>query len=176
MHGDISQDLAVDGDAGLAQPIDQTAVGQPEHARGSVDAHDPQCTELALALLAADIGVLTGLDDGLVGNAEDLAAGVVVALGAADDFLVTTTGGDATLYTSHGRSPALEVRQHASHTLGVARLDVVGGTETALTLGRLLGQDVRLERVACLELAGSGLAKTLRRRPVGLDLGHGNAP
>src|SRR6185312_16815 len=108
VHGDVGQDLAVHRDTGLAQAIDQAAVGQAEHARGGVDADDPQRAELALALLAADIRVLTGLDDGLVGNAEDLATGVVVALGTTDDFLVTTTGGNATLYTSHGLSPRLQ--------------------------------------------------------------------
>src|SRR6202000_2500908 len=91
-----------------------------------VDTNDPQRAELTLALLAADIGVLASLDDGLVGNAEDLAAGIVVALRPTDDFLMTTTGGNATLYTSHGFLLALQVRQHACYTLGVASFDVVG--------------------------------------------------
>src|ERR1051325_11155839 len=71
------------------------------------------------------------------------------------------------------QSSALDVRQHASDGLRVASFDVIGGAQVALTLGRLLGQGVRLEGVAGLEPAGSGLAKTLRRRPVGLDLAHG---
>src|SRR5690348_3723626 len=124
----------------------------------------------------AEDGIRDGRVTGVQTCALPISTGVVVALRAADDLLVTTTGGNATLYTSHGVLLPLDVRQHASHTLGVARLDVVGGAQVPLTLGRLLGQDVRLEGVTGLELARSGLAKTLRGRPVGLDLGHGNAP
>src|SRR6185437_4813864 len=103
VHGEIRQHLAVDGDAGFAEAVDQTAVGQPELTRGRVDAHDPQGAELALLLLAADIGVLLGLGNGLLGNAVDLAAGVVIALGGFQGFLVTRTRSDATLDSCHGR-------------------------------------------------------------------------
>src|SRR5690242_11441374 len=171
VHGEIRQHLAVDGDAGLAEARDQAAVGQPELARGRVDAHDPQCAELALLLLAADVGVLLGLGDGLLGNAIDLAAGVVVALGGLQGFLVTRTRGDATLDSCHGRL-SLRVRQHARDTLGVGLMHVVGGAQAAFALGGLLGQDVRLEGVTGLELAGRGLAEPLGSGPVGLDLWH----
>jgi hypothetical protein len=49
---------------------------------------------------------------------------------------------------------------------------MVGGTQAALALGRLLGEDVRLERVSGLELAGRRLAEPLGSGPIGLDLGH----
>src|SRR5690348_823461 len=171
VHGEIRQHLAVDGDAGLVEARDQAAVGQPELARGRVDAHDPQRAELALLLLAADVGVLLGLGDGLLGNAIDLASGVVVALGGLEGFLVTRTRGDATLDSCHGRL-SLRVGQHATDTLGVAVANLVGGAQAAFALGRLLGEDVRLERVTGLELAGSGLAEPLGGGPVGLDLWH----
>src|SRR5690348_15945778 len=171
VHGEIRQHLAVDGDAGFVEARDQAAVGQSELARGRVDAHDPQRAELALLLLAADVGVLLGLGDGLLGNAIDLAAGVVVALGGLPGFLVTRTRGDATLDSCHGRL-SLRVRQHARDTLGVGLMHVVGGAQAAFALGGLLGQDVRLEGVTGLELAGRGLAEPLGSGPVGLDLWH----
>src|SRR5690606_1307424 len=65
-----------------------------------------------------------------------------------------------------------EIRQHAVETTGVARRDVVRLAEVALTLRRLLGQDVAAVGMARLVLAGSGLPEALGRAPMRLDLGH----
>src|SRR5690606_39049224 len=102
VHGDVRQHLAVQGDAGLGQAVHEAAVAQAVHARGGVDAGDPQRTEVALLLLAADVGVLQGLGDGLLGNAEDLAARVVVTRGLLEDLLVTAARLNATLDSCHG--------------------------------------------------------------------------
>src|SRR5512138_1742226 len=96
VHGDVRQHLAVQGDAGLEQPVHETAVAQTVEAGRGVDADDPQRAEIALLLLAVDVGVLLGLDDRLLGDAEDLAPGVVIALGTAEDLLVAA----ARLYTT----------------------------------------------------------------------------
>jgi hypothetical protein len=69
--------------------------------------------------------------------------------------------------------PSLKIRQHALDATSVFGTHVVGGTKSALTLGRLLGEDVALECVAALELAGSGLPEALGCGPIGLHLGHG---
>ena len=45
-------------------------------------------------------------------------------------------------------------------------------TQVTLPLGRFLREDVATVGVTALVLAGGGLAETLGRRPVGLDLGH----
>ena len=72
------------------------------HISGSrIDAGDPQRTEVALLLLTTDVRVLTSLDDGLVGDAEDLAAGVVIALGELQDFLVTAARRYTTFDSCH---------------------------------------------------------------------------
>src|SRR5690554_2509421 len=102
VHGDVRQHLAVQGDAGLHQAVHEAAVAQAVDAGRGVDAGDPQRAEIALLLLAVDVGVLLGLDDGLVGNAEHLAAGVVVTLGLAQDLLVTAARLHATLDSCHG--------------------------------------------------------------------------
>src|SRR5690606_36179578 len=101
VHGDISQHLAGQGDTGLQQADDEAAVACAVGAGSRADAGDPQRTEVALLLLAADVGVLTRLDDRLLGDAEDLAAGVVVTLGLAEDLLVTAARLDATLDSCH---------------------------------------------------------------------------
>src|SRR5262249_1978355 len=102
VHRDVGQHLAVDRDVRLLEAVHQAAVGQAELARTGVDADDPQRAELALALLAADVRVLVGLRDGLLRDAEYLAAGVVVALRLGDDFLVAAARGDAFLDSCHG--------------------------------------------------------------------------
>src|SRR5690606_23792771 len=101
VHGDVGQHLAVEGDAGLHQAIHEAAVADAVGARRRVDAGDPQRTEIALLLLAADVGVLQRLRDRLLGDAEDLATGVVVALGLLQDLLVTTARLHATLDSCH---------------------------------------------------------------------------
>src|SRR5690606_19566313 len=72
VHGDVRQHLAVQGDAGLQQAVHETAVAQAVRTRGRIDAGDPQGAEMALLLLAADVGVLLRLGDRLLGDAEDL--------------------------------------------------------------------------------------------------------
>src|SRR5919112_4008898 len=57
-HGDIGQDLPVDLDAGLAQPVDEHVVAHVVLPRGGVDAHDPEAAEIALLILAIAIRVL----------------------------------------------------------------------------------------------------------------------
>ena len=61
-------------------------------ARRRIDARDPQRAELALLRATVAVGVLAGLDDRLLGGAEDLAPGVVVALRLGENFLVTAPG------------------------------------------------------------------------------------
>ena len=89
VHGDVCQHLAVQGDASLQHAVHETAVAQAIDAGSRIDAGDPQRTEVALLLLTTDVCVLTSLDDVLLGDAEDLATGVVVALRAAENLLVT---------------------------------------------------------------------------------------
>src|SRR6478752_7618074 len=105
VHGDVGQHLAVEGDAGLQQAVHEAAVAHAVDAGRGVDARDPQRTEITLLLLAADVGVLQGLRDRLLGDAEDLAAGVVVALGLLQDFLVAPTRLYTTFDSCHVLSP-----------------------------------------------------------------------
>jgi hypothetical protein len=53
---------------------------------------------------------------------------------------------------------------------------MVGAAKVALTLRRLLGQDVALERVSAFELAGRRFPEPLGSGPVGFDLRHDIAP
>src|SRR5690606_15980844 len=118
VHGKIGEDLAIHLDAGLQQAMDEHAVAQAMFAGRGVDARDPQGAEIALLLAAIAIGILPGLDDGLVGRAEDLAAGVVITLGLGQDLLVPASGDDAAFDSCHVRLPRLTVALRRSGAAG----------------------------------------------------------
>src|SRR5690606_17604732 len=101
VHGDVRQHLAVERDAGLHQSVHEAAVAHAVHPGSRVDAGDPQRTEVALLVLAVDVGVLLRLDDRLLGDAEYLATRVVVTLRLGEDLLVTTECLHATHYSCH---------------------------------------------------------------------------
>src|SRR5688572_8155405 len=86
--GDIGEDLAVDVDAGLADPVGELAVGQAVRTRCGVDTGYPQLAEDALLGTAVAVGILPRLHHCLFGNAEDVAAAAAEALGEGEDLLV----------------------------------------------------------------------------------------
>src|SRR5690606_18433133 len=130
-----------------------------------------------LLLAAVTVGILAGLDDRLLGSAENLAAGVVVALGLGQDLLVTASGDDATLDSCHVRLPRewwrLAVRQELDAAAHIALVNEAGPARTQLALGlaRLVAEVVPATGGIGLVTLG-GLAQTLRSRPVRLQLGH----
>src|SRR5688500_20025521 len=65
----------------------------------------------------------------------------------------------------------LRVREQLLHPAEVLLRHHAGRTQLTLTLARLLGEDVTTMGLGSFESLGS-LAKTLRRCPVGLQLGH----
>src|SRR5690606_27675077 len=105
VHGQIGQNLTVDFDRRFFQASDQTAVGQTVDTSTSIDTGDPQSTELTLALLAVTVGILTRLDDRLLGNPEYTRARTVVTFGEFQNFLVTLARHHTTLNTSHSSDP-----------------------------------------------------------------------
>src|SRR5690606_25487162 len=62
---------------------------------------DPQGAELPLALTPVAVRVLSCLHHPLVGDAEGLAAHVVITLRLRQHLLVAGPGGDTTLYSGH---------------------------------------------------------------------------
>src|ERR1035441_2166379 len=85
VHGQISQNLAVDFDLGLGQRFDEAAVGQVERPDGGVDADNPEVAEVALAGLAIAIGPVLALHGGVFGVAEKFAAAAAVSFGFLND-------------------------------------------------------------------------------------------
>src|SRR5712672_1758480 len=92
---------ALGREARLVQPVDQRAVGHSAQTRRGVDAGDPQRAELTLLFAPAAIGVLTGLDDRLLGGAEDFAPGIEIALCLLENFLVPPSRDDTAFNSCH---------------------------------------------------------------------------
>src|SRR6476646_7346778 len=101
VHRDVREHLAVEGDAGEVQRVDELAVGQTFRADRGVDSLDPQSPEAPLLHLAVAIGVLAGLLDGLPGDADRVLATAVIALRLFQDPLVLCAGGNTPFDACH---------------------------------------------------------------------------
>src|SRR5690606_392024 len=116
--------------------------------------------ELTLALAAVAIGILAGLDDRLLGDPVDLAAGTGVALRLVHYLLVSGVRLHTTFYSCHGSilspEPCLDVRKHATNERDIRLMDHRGRTELTLALAALLGEDMAQMGLATLEPAGAG--------------------
>src|SRR3979490_3588806 len=166
MYRKIGEHLAIDGEARLVQPVDQRAIGPPAQTRRGVDASDPQRAELTLLFAPAAIGVLTGLDDRLLGGAKDFAPGIEIALRFLEDFLVPPTRDDTAFNSCHVLSPdSSSVRQTLLDALHVRLADVHLAAQLALTLAGFFRQDMTTVGLTAFE-AIRCFAKTLRRSPL----------
>src|SRR5689334_19016700 len=83
----VGEHLAIERDAGGLETPNQLRVGEAVLARRGVDAHHPQAAEVALLVLAPDVGVLRRGIDRLLGLAIQLALGLVKALRTCQQLL-----------------------------------------------------------------------------------------
>jgi hypothetical protein len=95
MDREIRENLAVHFDAGLAKPLNKSAVGESQLAGCSIDALDPQGAEIALLGAPVAVGVLACLFDRLDCDAEYVLATAEIALRLGHDFLVGFAGNNA---------------------------------------------------------------------------------
>src|SRR6185312_17344645 len=93
VHRDVGEHLAVEGDAGKVQRVDELTVGQPFGADRGVDSLDPQGAEAPLLHLAVAVGILPGLLDRLAGDADRVLAAAVIALRLLKEAFVLGAGG-----------------------------------------------------------------------------------
>src|ERR1700730_2864986 len=103
--------------------------------RSSIDTRNPQRAELALLRAPVAKCVLPGLDDCLLGSAIDLAAGVVIALRLAKNFLVTAPGRHSTFNSCH-TCPLFVMRKKLRYTPDITFVDeaAAAGTRVAFDL------------------------------------------
>src|SRR5882757_5657592 len=173
MHREVGKYLAIDGQLRLAQPIDQSAVRHAAQARRRVDACDPERPELALFLAPAAIGILTRLDDGLLGRAEYFAPGIEITLRLLEDFLVTSTRDDTAFDSCHILlTPViLSEGKHGFDATDIGLVHAHFAAQLTLTLAGFLRQNMTTVGLTTLE-AIRCFAKTLRRGLLGFHLRH----
>ena len=87
VHGEVSEDLAVDLDATLVQQTHQLRVAQTLEAGSSVDTLDPESAEVALLVTAVTEGVGETLLPSVLGNGPYVLAGTKITSGQTQDFL-----------------------------------------------------------------------------------------
>src|SRR5204862_7186580 len=100
--GEIGEHLAVDLDAGPAEPVHEAAVGQLVQPRGRVDARDPEPAEVGLLAAAVPVCVLLGPLDGFLGRLPQLGPPAEVALGELHDLVLALQTRDVALDAGHG--------------------------------------------------------------------------
>ncbi len=154
------------------QSVDETAVGKTVQACGSIDADNPQLAEITLLLLAADICILAGCSYSLHCYAIDAGTCTIVALGRLKDLVMAGMSNHTTFNSRHFLLlRQLKIRQHAENTMKICLVDSSHRAKMTLTLGSLLGQDVRLVAALTLKAVG-GLLEPLPGTLVVLDLRH----
>src|SRR5262249_40844267 len=129
LDGKIGQYLAVDLDPGPCQGVHEPCVGEAVLAHSRIDALDPKRAEGALLALAVAIGILHGLLDRLLGDANGILAPAGVAARPFDHLLVLGMGGNAAFDACHGVAPSaarFRWRFPASAVVGHVLLDDSG--------------------------------------------------
>src|SRR5215211_3422335 len=98
----VRQDLAVDEDARLGEPVNEPAVSQAERPHRGIEPLDPERAKRALLALTAAVSVLRGLFDRLLGDPDGVLAAAIISLGSLQNLLVLGMRGDATFDAGHG--------------------------------------------------------------------------
>src|SRR5262249_29163157 len=77
-----------------------------------VDTGDPQPAEIALLALSADVRVLPGLVNDLVGDGEEARSSAPEALGMVENAIAAPSRLETSFGSRHGRGSLSAVRQH----------------------------------------------------------------
>ena len=99
--------------------------------------------QLAFALAAVAVGILSCLIHGLLGDLVQTAPGAAITLGLFQNLLVACLRGYASFNSWHDSSPeVLAIGQHLPDRSLVSSIDHGTGSQMTLALGGFLGQDV----------------------------------
>src|SRR6478735_1226075 len=199
VDGEVREDLAVDLDTGGLEALHEPVVRHAVGAGRSVDALDPEATEVTLLRATVTVGVTQRVGDLLLGLAVEARPLTAVAAGALENDSTLLLGVDRPLHACHVNTPSLldavlaaaglpETRLLSESLMGggpgslaeellgllgvrLGELDVVrDGTHL---LARLVLEQVATAGLLAHDLAGAGEAETLLRTAVRLHLRHG---
>lgn len=99
--GHLSEDLAVELDAGELQAVHELGVGDVVHAGGGVDTGDPEAADLTLLVAAIAVLVLEGVLHLLLGVLIGTGCLTVITLCAVKDGTTLLLGVHSALDTCH---------------------------------------------------------------------------
>jgi hypothetical protein len=102
---DLRQHLAVQGDIRLLQTVHKGGIVHAVQLSSGIDTSDPQAAEIALALAAANISILTGLHNRLFSGLKQLGLGTEVTLSQLQNFLSSFARHHCAFNTSHSLFP-----------------------------------------------------------------------
>src|SRR6266516_2210283 len=105
---ELGQALAVEGDAGVFQAVDQLSVGHAVLAGGGVDPDDPEAAEIAFLPAPADEGVFERRVDRLFRGAVQLTLVGVVSLRQPEQFLPFGAPNISPFYARHLSTPSYQ--------------------------------------------------------------------
>src|SRR5690606_39179254 len=107
--GQVGQDATVNADAGQVESLDETVVGEAVRTGGSVDALDPQATEVTLAAAAVTVRINQRVGDLLLCLAVQTRTLSAVTGGALQNDPALLVGVDSPLYSCHFLVPLVPV-------------------------------------------------------------------
>lgn len=99
--GNLSEDLAVELDAGELQAVHELAVGKVVHTGGCVDALNPKSADVALLVAAITVLILQGMLSLLLHSTEGAGTNAVVALSTLYEGLTLLATRHCALDTCH---------------------------------------------------------------------------
>ena len=137
-----------------------------------IDADDPELPEIALLVLAVAVGVFPAALDVLLRGLPQLAPRAECAAGGLHYLLLALESRDVRSDAWHVSIPSLRLKQALDvldFAVGVNRRAL---TKIALSLRRLLGEDVALERFHALHFSRARDLEALSRALVRLHLRH----
>ena len=85
VHGEVSEDLAVDLDTSLVECTHKCRIGHVLETSSSVDTLDPQCAEVALLVTAVTVSVCETLLPSVLRNCPNILSCTIVTLGQLKD-------------------------------------------------------------------------------------------
>ncbi len=99
--GNVGKDLAVQAVARLLEAVDERRVAHTVQTRRCADTHNPQRAELALLLLAANVGKLQPALNCFLGGLVELGFGEEVTACALEDLFAAVIAFCTAFYTRH---------------------------------------------------------------------------
>jgi hypothetical protein len=99
-YGQIGENLAIQLNLGLEQPIDENAVAQAALAHCGIDANDPQLAELPFPIAAIPKGIDSGAEESFFGSSQQATTPADKSLHLVKETLLSLISG-GTFYGTH---------------------------------------------------------------------------